>query len=71
MGNLSYEIDDETIIEFFKPAGTLTGLRWLTHKDSGDFRVGDMSVICSNSDCNLYRAVVLWNLAVLKKRIRL
>lgn len=39
MGNMSYEIDDDTIIEFFKPAGVLTGLRWLTRKDTGEFRV--------------------------------
>lgn len=38
-GNLSYNIDDDTIVEFFKDCGTLTGLRWLTHKDTGDFRV--------------------------------
>ncbi|CAM9824276.1 unnamed protein product [Ectocarpus fasciculatus] len=38
MGNMSYEIDDDTIIEFFKPAGVLTGLRWLTRKDTGEFR---------------------------------
>lgn len=38
-GNLSYNIDDDTIVDFFKDCGTLTGLRWLTHKDTGDFRV--------------------------------
>lgn len=37
-GNLSYNIDDETLCDFFKNCGELTGLRWLTHKDSGDFR---------------------------------
>ena len=26
------------MIDFFKDCGTLVGLRWLTHKDSGDFR---------------------------------
>ena len=39
IGNLSYEIDDETIVDFFKDCGTLTGLRWLTRKDTGEFRV--------------------------------
>ena len=39
MGNLSYDIDDDTIVEFFKPAGTLTGLRWLTRKETGELRV--------------------------------
>ncbi len=32
-------IDDDAIVEFFKDCGgEMTGLRWLTHKDSGDFR---------------------------------
>lgn len=39
MGNLSYNIDDDTIVEFFKDCGgTIVGLRWLSHKDSGDFK---------------------------------
>ena len=38
-GNLSYNIDDETIVDFFKDCGTLVGLRWLTRKDSEEFRV--------------------------------
>ena len=35
MGNVAYEIDDETICNFFKECGEIVGLRWLTHKDSG------------------------------------
>lgn len=38
-GNLSYEIDDDTMVDFFKECGTIIGLRWLSHKDSGDFKV--------------------------------
>lgn len=38
MGNLSYNIDDETIVDFFKDCGTMIGLRWLTHKGSEEFR---------------------------------
>jgi len=38
VGNLSYEIDDETMVDFFKDVGTMVGLRWLTRKDSGEFR---------------------------------
>jgi len=37
-GNLSYSIDDETIVDFFKDCGQMVGLRWLTHRDSGEFR---------------------------------
>ena len=36
MGNVAYEIDDDTICNFFKDCGEIVGLRWLTHKDSGD-----------------------------------
>jgi RNA recognition motif-containing protein len=38
-GNLAYEIDDEAICDFFKDCGELTGLRWLTRKETGEFRV--------------------------------
>jgi nucleolin len=39
MGNLSYNIDDESICEFFKDCGgEIVGLRWLSHKESGDFK---------------------------------
>ena len=38
-GNLAYEIDDDTICNFFKECGQLTGLRWLTRKETGEFRV--------------------------------
>eukprot|EP01038_Epipyxis_sp_PR26KG_P014919 gene14919-20068_t len=37
-GNLSYNIDDDTMVEFFKNCGTLVGLRWLTHKETEEFR---------------------------------
>ena len=38
-GNLSYNIDDEAVVDFFKDCGTLVGLRWLTRKDTEEFRV--------------------------------
>jgi RNA recognition motif-containing protein len=56
-GNLSYEIDDNAMVEFFKDCGTLTGLRWLTRQDSGEFRVSfsfslffrlTLTLICSS-----------------------
>lgn len=37
-GNLSYNVDDEAMIDFFKDCGVLVGLRWLTHKGSEEFR---------------------------------
>lgn len=39
IGNLSYEIDDDTIVDFFKDCGELVGLRWLTRKGTEEFRV--------------------------------
>lgn len=39
MGNCSYDIDDDTVVDFFKDCGTMIGLRWLTRKDTGEFRV--------------------------------
>ena len=39
MGNLSYSIDDDTIVKFFKDCGgEVRDIRWLTHKDSGEFK---------------------------------
>jgi len=51
MGNLSYNIDDETICEFFKDCGgEIVGLRWLSHKESGDFK-GCGYVEFNNTEC--------------------
>lgn len=36
--NLSYDIDDDGIKEFFKEIGTLTDIFWLTDRESGDFK---------------------------------
>jgi len=38
VGNLSYDIDDEKIKEFFKDVGELKDIYWLTDRDSGDFK---------------------------------
>ncbi len=38
-GNLAYTIDDDIMCNFFKECGEIVGLRWLVHKDSGEFRV--------------------------------
>ena len=35
---LNFQIDDDTICAFFKDCGEIVGLRWLTHRDSGEFR---------------------------------
>jgi nucleolin len=39
IGNLSYEIDDDAITKFFAAVDAeLKAVRWLHHKDSGDFK---------------------------------
>ena len=39
IGNLSYDIDDEGIIKFFGSVDAeVKAVRWLHHKDSGDFK---------------------------------
>lgn len=39
IGNLSYDIDDETITKFFANVeAEVKAVRWLHHKDSGDFK---------------------------------
>ena len=39
IGNLSYDIDDEGITKFFENVGAeVKAVRWLHHKDSGDFK---------------------------------
>ena len=39
IGNLSYEIDDEAITKFFASVDAeIKAVRWLHHKDSGDFK---------------------------------
>lgn len=39
IGNLSYDIDDDAIIKFFGNVDAeVKAVRWLHHKDSGDFK---------------------------------
>jgi nucleolin len=38
MGNLSYNIDDDACVDFFKDCGEMVGLRWLTRKGTEEFR---------------------------------
>ena len=39
MGNLSFDIDDDTIVKFFANVDAeIKAVRWLHHKDSGDFK---------------------------------
>lgn len=39
MGNLSFDIDDDTIVKFFANVDAeVKAVRWLSHKDTGDFK---------------------------------
>jgi nucleolin len=38
LGNLSFQIEDDNIHEFFKECGVIAGIRWLSHRDTGDFK---------------------------------
>lgn len=38
LGNLNYHVDDEKMREFFKADGEIVKFRWLTHKDTGNFK---------------------------------
>jgi len=38
LGNLSYDIDDAKIKEFFADCGTLKDVFWMTDRETGDFR---------------------------------
>jgi nucleolin len=39
IGNLSYDIDDDTITKFFDNVGAeVKAVRWISHKDTGDFK---------------------------------
>jgi len=38
VGNLPYDVDEAKLAEFFVQCGGLAKVRWLTHKESGDFK---------------------------------
>jgi len=39
MGNLAFEIEDDAIVKFFANVDAeVKDIRWLYHKDSGDFK---------------------------------
>jgi len=38
IGNLSFQIKDENVKEFFKDCGEVAAIRWLNHRDTGKFK---------------------------------
>jgi len=69
MGNLSYDIDDETIMEFFKDCGEMRGLRWLVNNDTGEFRGGGFVEFTTTEAAD--KAILLDGTDLLKRPIRL
>uniref|UniRef100_A0A7S2G9K3 RRM domain-containing protein n=1 Tax=Octactis speculum TaxID=3111310 RepID=A0A7S2G9K3_9STRA len=37
-GNLSFDIDDDAVHAFFKDCGEISSIRWLTDRETGDFK---------------------------------
>ncbi len=72
MGNLSYEIDDDKIKAFFASVDAeVKAVRWIHHKDTGDFKgvyVFHGCIICVKRDVNYCQkltyhthSLFLWN----------
>ena len=38
MGNLSYQIDEDAVKSFFADCGEISNIRWLTDRETGDFK---------------------------------
>jgi hypothetical protein len=60
IGNLSYNIDDEAIIDFFKDCGELTGLRWMTRQDTDEFRVSITETVILIVYFTLFYVLGMW-----------
>ena len=57
-GNLSWTIDETKITEFFKQAGaTVSGMRWLNDKESGEFK--GIGFVSFNDTTDVDKAVTL------------
>eukprot|EP00227_Mantoniella_beaufortii_P012337 CAMPEP_0197597050 /NCGR_PEP_ID=MMETSP1326-20131121/26458_1 /TAXON_ID=1155430 /ORGANISM="Genus nov. species nov., Strain RCC2288" /LENGTH=221 /DNA_ID=CAMNT_0043163661 /DNA_START=39 /DNA_END=704 /DNA_ORIENTATION=- len=71
MGNLNFAIDDDTIFNFFKDGADVevSTVRWLTHKDSGEFR--GVGFADFNDDESLLKAAAMNGKACMGRPIRL
>lgn len=68
-GNLSYQIDDDILADFFKDCGELAKVRWLTHADSGDFKGCGYVEFWDTESAD--KAVLLNGTTLLKRPIRI
>eukprot|EP00615_Pteridomonas_danica_P001226 CAMPEP_0114359492 /NCGR_PEP_ID=MMETSP0101-20121206/23059_1 /TAXON_ID=38822 ORGANISM="Pteridomonas danica, Strain PT" /NCGR_SAMPLE_ID=MMETSP0101 /ASSEMBLY_ACC=CAM_ASM_000211 /LENGTH=295 /DNA_ID=CAMNT_0001503065 /DNA_START=30 /DNA_END=917 /DNA_ORIENTATION=- len=69
-GNLSFDIDDDQIKEFFKDCGDISSIRWLTDKETQQFK-GCGFVEFSDPDASLDKAAALNGQNLLGRSIRL
>lgn len=52
-GNLSYDIDDDAVKDFFKDCGEVKNCRWLTDRESGQFKGCGFIEVSSSTCCRL------------------
>jgi nucleolin len=69
-GNLSFDIDDDKMRAFFSDCGEVSSIRWLTDKDSGDFK-GCGFVEFSDPSVSLDKAAKLNGTDCLGRSIRI
>jgi nucleolin len=69
-GNLSFDIDDDKIKEFFSECGEITSIRWLTDKETQQFK-GCGFVEFADPDAALDKAAKLNGVNLLGRSIRL
>ena len=69
-GNLNFNIDDDAMKEFFKGCGEVSSIRWLTDRDSGDFK-GCGFIEFSDPESALDKAAALNGSELMGRQIRL
>lgn len=69
VGNLSYDIDDAKITEFFKDCGAISQIRWLKDRDTQEFK-GAGFIEFEDPDSSLDKAVGLNGSDLLGRSIR-
>lgn len=69
-GNLNFNIDDDAMRDFFKDCGEVGQIRWLTDRDSGEFR-GCGFIEFADPDSALEKAAKLNGSMLMGRQIRL
>ena len=69
-GNLNFNIDDDAMKDFFKDCGEVSSIRWLTDRDTGDFK-GCGFVEFSDPDTSLDKAAAMNGNELMGRAVRL